>query len=145
MIRAVVDTNVLVSGVISEHGTPHQIIEAWRRREFTLLTSALIIAEAMRVLRYPRIQETYQLSEEDILLVRDTLLNDALILEDVYQVARSRDSSDNIFLACALEGHADYLVTGDLHLAEIKYYHGIQIVSPRQFLDVLKANVAAEQ
>jgi len=145
VIRAVVDTNVLVSGIISHYGAPHQIVEAWRGREFALLTSALIIAEIVRVLRYPRLQQTYQLSEEDILLARDTLLNDALILEDAYQVTRSLDPSDNMFLACALEGRADYLVTGDSHLAGIKYYHGVQIITPRQFLDVLKANVGVER
>lgn len=142
MMRAVVDTNVLVSGLISEQGVPRQIITAWHQRQFTLLTSALIIAEAMRVLHYPRLQTTYRLSEEDILLFRDALLNDALVLEDLYQVTRSRDPQDNIFLACALEGQADYVVSGDAHLLEIKYYHGAQIVTPRQFLDLLKASTA---
>jgi hypothetical protein len=138
VIRAVVDTNVLVSGIISEHGAPRQIVEAWQRREFTLLTSAHIVAEVMRVLHYPRIRDTYSLSEADILLVRDTLLNDAAVLEDSYEVARSRDPGDNIFLACALEGQADYLVSGDRHLLEIKRYHTVPIVPPRQFLDVLR-------
>jgi hypothetical protein len=142
MIRAVVDTNVLVSGLISEHGVPRQIITAWHQREFTLLTSALIIAKAMRVLHYPHLQATYRLSEKDILLVRDALLNDALVLEDLYQVRRSRDPQDNLFLACALEGHADCVVSGDAHLLEIKYYHGVQIVTPRQFLGLLKASTA---
>jgi predicted nucleic acid-binding protein len=75
-------------------------------------------------------------------LVRDALLNDALVLEDLYQVRRSRDPQDNLFLACALEGHADYVVSGDAHLLEIKYYHGVQIVTPRQFLGLLKASTA---
>ena len=140
MIRAVVDTNVLVSSVISEHGVPRQIVQAWHQQQFTLLTSALLIAEVVRVLHYPRIQETYRLSEEDILLVRDALLNDAKVMEGTYQVTRSRDPEDNMFLACALEGRADYLVSGDPHLLEIKYYHGVQIVTPHQFLDILRAS-----
>jgi len=140
MTRAVIDTNVLVSGIISDRGAPRQIITAWHQRQFTLLISALIVAEVVRVLRYPRLQTTYQLSEQDILQVRDTLLNDALVLEDLYQVERSRDPKDNQFLACALEGHADYLVTGDAHLLEIKFYHGVQIVTPRRFLDILRGN-----
>ena len=61
MIRAVVDTNVLVSGIISEQGAPRQIVNAWYQRQFTLLTSALIIAEVMRVLHYPHLQMTYHL------------------------------------------------------------------------------------
>ncbi len=145
MIRAVLDTNVIVSGIVSEHGVPHQILNAWGQRQFTLLTSASIIAEVLRVLHYPRIQETYRLSEEDILLVRDALLNDAHVLEDLYQVRRSRDPKDNLFLACTLEGHADYLVSGDPHLTEIKQYHGVQIVTPRRFLDILSAEVVLDR
>jgi len=137
-MRVVLDTNVIVSGVISEHGAPRRIIQAWQAQQFTLLTSTLIVAEVSRVLRYPRIQETYRLSEADLALVRETLLNDALVLQDLYQVARSRDPDDNILLACALEGRADYLVSGDPHLLEIKYYHGVQIVTPRQFLEILQ-------
>jgi predicted nucleic acid-binding protein len=64
------------------------------------------------------------------------------VLEDLYQVVRSRDPDDGLFLACALEGHADYLVSGDPHLLEIKHYHGVQILTPRQFLDILKTNNA---
>ena len=138
-MRVVLDTNVIVSGVISEHGAPRQIIRAWQDKRFTLLTSTLAIAEVTRVLHYPRLQETYRLAKKDILLVRDTLLSDALVLEGLYQVTRSRDPDDDIFLACALEGHADYLVSGAPHLLEIKYYHGVQIVTPRQLVEILKA------
>ena len=136
-MRAVVDTNVLISGVISEHGAPRQVLLAWHQRQFTMLTSALLIAEVMRVLRYPRIQATYHLSEEDVLLTRDALLNDAEMLEGICQVTRSRDPEDDALLACALEGRADYVVSGGPHLLEIKYYHGTQIVTPRQFIDLL--------
>lgn len=136
-MRVVLDTNVIVSGIISEHGMPRRIVQAWQAQKFTLLTSALIVAEVSRVLWYPHIQGTYRLSEADVSLVEETLLNDALILQDLYHVTRSRDPDDDILLACALEGRADYLVSGDPHLLEIKYYHGVQIVTPRQFLEIL--------
>ncbi len=61
--RNVADTNVLVSGIVSERGAPHQIIEAWRRREFTLLTSALIIAAVVWVFWHLRIQESSRRAE----------------------------------------------------------------------------------
>ena len=56
----------------------------------------------------------------------------------------THDPKDNIFLACALEGHADHVISGDAHQLEIKYYQGAQIVTPRQFLDLLKANTTIE-
>ncbi len=49
------------------------------------------------------------------------------------------DPSDNIFLACALEAGADYLVTQDPHLLNLKYYRGIQIISLEQFARSLNA------
>lgn len=134
MIRAVLDTNVLVSGIISESGPPRQIALLWQRRRFVLLTSEAIIAEVTRVLHYPRIQRRYRLTESDIHAVVDSLTQDAIVTEGLYQVQRSQDPDDDMFLACALEGRADFLVTGDPHLAAIKHYHGVQIVSPRQFL-----------
>jgi hypothetical protein len=45
------------------------------------------------------------------------------------------DPDDNIVIACALEGRADFVVTGDRHLLSMKHYRGISIVSPRQFLN----------
>ncbi len=137
MIRIILDTNIIVSAIVSLHGPPRQILKAWHQQQFVLLTSAAIISEVARVLRYPHLQKTFQLSEADIQIAIDSLLNDANMLEDLYQVQRSRDPDDNIFLACALEGKADYLVSGDVHLLEIKYYHGTQIISPRQFLTIL--------
>ncbi len=137
MLRIVLDTNVIVSGVISPHGAPRQILEAWHQKKFVLLTSEAIILEVSRVLHYPRLQETYQLSEADIQVVLDSLLNETHLLADLYEVQRSRDPDDNVLLACALEGKADYLVSGDSDLLEIKYYHGTQIVSPRQIFGIL--------
>lgn len=145
MIRVVIDTNVLVSAIILEYGLPRQIIQAWQQKRFTLLTSTLMIAEVVRVLHYPHLQKTYHLTEQDILLVQDVLLNDALVLEDTHQVTRSRDPQDDIFLASALEGQADYVVSGDLHPLEIKHYHGVQIVTPQQFITILQTATRSEQ
>ncbi len=140
MYRAVLDTNVIVSAIVSPHGPPRQIFEAWRQDKFVFLTSEAIIAEVVRVLRYPHLSQKFQISEADIQVVVASLTTDAYLLEDLYEVRRSRDPDDDIFLACSLEGKADYLVSGDTHLLEIKYYHGTQIVNPRDFLKHLRAN-----
>ncbi len=55
MMRAVLDTNALVSGLLSPRGTPAQIIHRWQRGDFLLLTSPALLAELRRVLHYPRI------------------------------------------------------------------------------------------
>jgi len=47
------------------------------------------------------------------------------------------DPQDEIFLACALDGQADLIVSGDRHLLDLGKYHGIPILTARQFLDTL--------
>lgn len=59
MIRAVVDTNTIVSAVISPKGPPRQIYEAWLKGRFVLVTSPSIIAEISKVLNYDKIKMTY--------------------------------------------------------------------------------------
>ena len=66
MIRAVVDTNVLVSGLISASGYPREIERRWRKDEFALVISPEIIDEVSRVLRLPRIHQKYRLADSDI-------------------------------------------------------------------------------
>lgn len=139
MTRAVIGTNVLVSGVIAPHGAPRRILEAWHAGQFTLITSEAIIAEVTRVLHYPRIYDRYNLTEDDVAAVVDSLRTEAEVVAGLYEVRRSTDPADDMFLACALEGRAEYVVSGDTHLLEIGFYHTVLVVTPRQFAAVLAA------
>ena len=56
-----------------------------------------------------------------------------------YQVQRSPGPEDDMFLACALEGRAEFIVSGDPHLLNLKEYYSTRIVTPRQFADLLRA------
>lgn len=63
-----------------------------------------------------------------------------VITQDHYETDRIiADRTDNKFLACALEAKADYIVSGDNHLLEIKHFHGIQIVDAKTFVEKVKA------
>ncbi len=64
-------------------------------------------------------------------------MSDAEIVAGLYQVRKSTGLADDMFLACALEGRAEYVVSGDRHLLEIGSYHGMLIVTPRQFMTLL--------
>lgn len=139
MARVVIDTNVLMSGVIAPYDAPRRILEAWHAGRFTLVTSEAIIAEVRRVLHYPRIYDRYNLTEDDVAVVVDSLRTDAEVVAGLYEVRRSTGPADNMFLACALERCAEYVVSGDSHLLEIGCYHGVLIVTPRQFAAVLAA------
>lgn len=145
MIRAVLDTNVLVSGIIAPRGAPRRVLEAWLAGRFTLVTSEAVIGEVARVLRYPRIRDRYHLTEGDVVAVVDALLSDADVVAGLYEVRRSADPADDVFLACALEGRAEYVVSGDRHLLEIGSYHGVLIITPRQFVTLLAAEEGVEE
>ena len=73
MLRVVLDTNVIISGVISPHGPPPQIFKAWHQQKFELLVSEALLLEVSRVFHYPRLQKAYRLSEADIQVVLDSL------------------------------------------------------------------------
>ncbi len=139
MTRVVLDPNVLVSGVIAPRGAPRRALEAWLAGRFTLVTSEAIIGEVARVLRYPCIRDHYGLTEDDVVAVVDALLSDAEVVVGLYEVRRSADLADDMFLACALEGRAEYIVSGDRHLLEIGSYHGVLVITPRQFVTALAA------
>lgn len=136
-IRAVVDTNVFVSGTIIPHGPSATILRAWRERRFTLLMSAWERAELARTLALPRIARKYGLTDERLaatLLLVDTLIMHVEPLTVLPVTVRDRD--DNPILGMALAGHAAYLVTGDrdlLTLAGHPALGSLQIVTPRDF------------
>ncbi|MBI3385275.1 hypothetical protein HY030_03740 [Candidatus Gottesmanbacteria bacterium] len=51
----------------------------------------------------------------------------------------AKDPGDDKFIACAISGNANYLVSGDKHLLEMNNYHGLKILSPKGFLALLPA------
>ncbi len=139
MIRVVLDTNEYVSALIQPASVPAEILQAWRNGQILLITSPQILEEIERVIHYPRIQKKYHLTESDIrdflsLIAKETFTTHDEIKVDVIK----EDPTDNKFLACALEGDADYLISGDRHLLQCKAYHGIKILRPREFLQELK-------
>jgi putative PIN family toxin of toxin-antitoxin system len=139
--RVVLDTNIYVSGTILSHGAPFEVLEAWRRQAYILLTSEAIIAEVERVLRYPHIRDRYGISDEDVRRLIASLRTDALVVPGVYEVRGVvADPDDDKFVACALEGQADCIVTGDTDLLDLVRYRGIDVLRPSEFLKRLEMN-----
>jgi putative PIN family toxin of toxin-antitoxin system len=139
LLRAVLDTNVYVSGTILSHGISFEILEAWRRQAYVLITSETIVAEIERVLHYPRIRDRYTVSDQDVERLVESLRADALVIPGDYEVSGvSPDPDDDKFLACALEARADCIVTGDPDLLDLSRYQGIDILKPREFWERLR-------
>jgi putative PIN family toxin of toxin-antitoxin system len=139
VIRAVLDTNLFVSMTIRPGGVPDQIRLAWQDARFTLLTSPHLVTEIRRVLTYPRLRALIRLSREEEEGLLRLLVDDAEMSAGSLELtAVGADPTDNIVLACAVEGHAHYIVSGDTHLLSLREYAGIPIITARAFLDVLE-------
>jgi putative PIN family toxin of toxin-antitoxin system len=138
-LRAVIDTNLFISGLFAKDSLSAQLQNLWINQDFELLTSVEIIKEISRVLNYPRIQERFKPTEENIRRFFRLIFRKAIISEDIYQTDKIVDDpTDNKFLACALEKKADYIVSRDPHLRNLKHYHGIQIVDATAFIEKVK-------
>lgn len=138
MYRAVLDTNVFVSGATISVGPSSQIIDHWRNQDFIVIASPQLITEYEKVLSRPKVmkctglnpQETSQYIQE----IRDRVyMTSGTLILDVLK----NDPDDNMVLACAEEGIATHLVTGNKKHFPFTNYKGIKIVPPREFLSLL--------
>jgi len=142
MIKAVLDTNVIVSGVLKEDSVPGQLLKAFLEEDkFLLVTSMEILREIASVLKYPKIQKIHGWSDEKIEAFLLRFLGVSLLTEGEIRVEVIKDDlEDNKFLSCALEGEADYIVSGDAHLKRLREYKRVKIITPRSFVEKIKAN-----
>ena len=138
-LRAVIDTNLFISGLFARDSVSAQLQDLWINQDFELVTSILIIKEISRVLNYPRIKEHFKPKDKNIKRFFRLVFRKAIISKDIYQTDKiADDPTDNKFLACALEKKADYIVSRDPHLRNLKHYHGIQIVDATKFIEKVK-------
>ena len=141
MHRVVVDTNVLISGIIQRNGFSFKVIRMWEDEALVLITSAATIEEAGRVLNYSKIRKRYKLTDDDIKRSITNLLRYSVIADDPPEInAIKEDNDDNKILATAVAGRADYIISGDVHLLNLKSFRGIEIVTPRRFCEIVGAD-----
>lgn len=110
-----------------------------QRPQRILVTSQEILAELYRVLHYPRILRQFTPSKEDIDEFIGLIIERALLTKGHYSLHKIEDDpSDDMFLACALEAKADYIVSRDPHLRNLKQFHGTKIIDVKSFLERVK-------
>ncbi len=138
MLRVVLDTNVQVSALISKGGTCDQVFKKWSDGTYILCTCDEILYELERVIKYPNIARKHKLSEEKIEKYINYQGSNALkvFLSEIINLVKAHPS-DSIFVLCALEANADYIVSGDSHLLDLKSYNSIKIITPKEFLERL--------
>ncbi len=139
MLRAVIDTNTWVSGLIWG-GAPRALIQQVLDGELHGITSTILAREFERVLQYPRIDKALVkrgLVATD-LSTQFSLLNDLVKTTPIAQ-RMSRDPDDDAVLACALAAKADLIVSGDQDLLVLQTFEGIPIITAAQALERLTA------
>ncbi|MGO9016766.1 MAG: putative toxin-antitoxin system toxin component, PIN family [Syntrophobacteraceae bacterium] len=138
MIKVVLDANQFVSALLKPHSSPAKIIRLVYQGDLTLLLSRAILDELERVLAYPRIRRLHRRAPEEIQRFFQKLEKIAIITPGILSVsAIVDDPSDNVYLACAVEGNARFIVSGDHHLIDLKTFRGIPIVNAATFLKLI--------
>ncbi len=131
-IEVVLDTNALVSALLFGGG-PGELISLWEKGRIVPLLSKDVLLEYVRVLGYPK----FALSAEDIkgLIEEHVLPYAELVTVGKTPSVIHADPADDKFLALAVAGGADFLISGDRHLLALERYQGVEILTPRDFLE----------
>ena len=133
-MKVVIDTNVFVSGIFWK-GISNRIIIAWRARKFDLVNSLMNVEELIKILKFFKID----MSDEHIKEWVTLIVENSIIVDVAGKIKIVKDDpTDDKFIETALNGNADYIISQDRHLLDIKEFEGIKIVSPEEFLRILK-------
>jgi uncharacterized protein len=145
-MKAVIDTNIIISSFINETGLLSELIMQGKEKKFDWLISNGIYMEIAEVLSRPIIKEKYQISTTEATTLLSFLATSCIPVSpqaeaSLFLQVHSNDQKDDKVLKCAVAGKADYLVTGDKKdLLALNGHSGleqVQIVSVREFLNLL--------
>lgn len=132
-MRVVIDTNILVSALLSGHSPPAKLLTHWRQGRFSLLTCEEQLEELRRVTRYPKIRERLPPALAGRLI--NELREVATLVTPHPPVDICTDPFDNYLLALAQTGSADLLITGDNRdLLTMKRFGRTRIIAVSAFL-----------
>jgi putative PIN family toxin of toxin-antitoxin system len=133
MLRIVLDSNVIVSALISD-GKPRDLFKKGIESQFMIVTSESLLKELSRVLRRPK----FKTNPNEIRRITQALLNttELVSLKTELHVVKD-DPKDDIIIETAYDGHADFIVTGDRHLLELESFREIKITTVEEALKLL--------
>ena len=129
-MRVVVDTNILLSGLMKPDGIPGKIVRAWQNHQFELVLSRFQLDEIGRTLAYPKIQKRLPWGEEQTARFLQQLFLRSVWLGEIETVATvPADANDNLILSAYLLGEAECLVTGDKGLLDLREQYAVVTAS----------------
>lgn len=131
-MKIVLDTNVLLSGLMAPEGAPGRIVKAWFDARFDVVMSVEQLGEIARTLGYPKIRRRLAWDEQRIEQFIRQLYIRAEVIEALASVEVPRDPKDAPILATLISAGADVLVSGDRDLLELRGEYPIQ--TPAEFV-----------
>ena len=132
-LSAVIDTNVLVSGLLWR-GTPYQLLKWAEEKRLTIYTSLDILAEVYRVLHYAKFQkyiDNQHVSSDELFTQVAALCTIIQVDKTVENICPDRD--DEKFISCALSANVQVLISGDNHLLDLKQYQTLRIITAQKY------------
>lgn len=143
-LRIVIDTNLLLSIIITPNSTPDRVFQEWAKESYILLVSQPLLSELEDVTSREKFKKGYSFVKEIGAEMLTTLRDGAEVVEVIPNnklSVHSRDPEDDFLLKTALEGKADYLITGDEDLLVLNgnpALGDLKIITAKEFLDIIK-------
>jgi putative PIN family toxin of toxin-antitoxin system len=133
MIRLVIDTNVFVSALISARSIPALLLDE-AGKKYTLFISKEILGEVEEVIS----RKKFGFTEQKISSAMEAILSFSEIINPGIKVDVIKlDPDDNKILECAIACNAQYIVSGDSHLLDLREYGTLKIINPKTVLELL--------
>lgn len=139
MIKLVLDTNVFVSGFLWE-GNESEAIRNIERKEAMNFISPEILSEIEDVINRDKFKDMlakHNLTADEI-IEKIVSLSHIVIGGKLGKNVVKADPKDDKFIECAINSDADYIVSGDRHLLELKEYENIKIITAKEFVDIVE-------
>ncbi len=134
-MRVVIDTNVLISAIFWT-GKPKQLLNRVRQQKITFITSNDLLNELKEILI--RRDKPFHLSDNEASQVVETIRGLAEVVKIRSRITVCHDETDNKVLACAIDGKAESIISGDMHLLGLGSFKGVRIASVLDFLNQTK-------
>lgn len=135
----VLDSNVVVSSYLNASGNPAKILAAFRTLAFEVVVSDPLLEEYQRVLSYPRLCRLHSMTDQEIADLVEGIRHTSVVVQlaEIPNVI-PEDPADNMVIATAIAGEAEYIISGDDDLHRLSTYQGIRVLSPAAFVALLE-------
>ena len=133
-IKVVIDTNVIISALLFG-GLPGELINLWKANRIVPFVTKEIIEEYLHVLAYPKFELSAK--EIDYILYWEILPYFEVVAQNPGKNIVHTDPSDDKFIHCAINGNAEFIISGDEHLLSLRSVKNVRIVNPSEFMQLV--------